>query len=177
MSDVIEVTEATEVVESTDSVETTEAGEVVESSAGPGDDDAVDPADETAEAAGGEGGSAGDDDDQAGEGAAKEPKAKLSPNLTGKQRRFLRAKAHHLTAVLHVGHEGVTDAVVKQCRVQLQAHELIKVKVAEMAPAGRQGTAGELAEKTGSDLAQVLGRTFLLFKKRSKDSKINLPAK
>lgn len=169
MSEISEVNEAIEATESAEGAETVGA---IESAVGPGDDDAADPADETAEAEGGEG---DDADEEAGEGGAKQPKAKLSPNLTGKQRRFLRAKAHHLSAVLHVGHEGVTDAVVKQCRVQLQAHELIKVKVAEMAPAGRHGTAGELAEKTGSDLAQVLGRTFLLFKKRAKDSKINLP--
>ncbi len=167
-----EVSEVNEAIEATESVEGAETVGGIESAVGPGDDDAADPADETAEAEGGEG---DDADEEAGEGGAKQPKAKLSPNLTGKQRRFLRAKAHHLSAVLHVGHEGVTDAVVRQCRVQLQAHELIKVKVAEMAPAGRQGTAGELAEKTGSDLAQVLGRTFLLFKKRAKDSKINLP--
>jgi RNA-binding protein len=175
---VSEVTEVDGIVEVTESAESAESVEVVEPAGGPGDDDAADPADETAEGADAEDGDdAREADEEAGEGAAKQPKAKLSPNLTGKQRRFLRAKAHHLTAVLHVGHEGVTDAVVKQCRVQLQAHELIKVKVAEMAPAGRQGTAGELAEKTGSDLAQVLGRTFLLWKKRAKDSKINLPAK
>jgi RNA-binding protein len=167
-----EVNEVSEVIEAIESAEAAEAVEALGPAAGPGDDDAADPADETAEDEGGD-----DADAEAGEGGAKQPKAKLSPNLTGKQRRFLRAKAHHLTAVLHVGHEGVTDAVVKQCRVQLQAHELIKVKVAEMAPAGRHGTAGELAEKTGSELAQVLGRTFLLFKKRAKDSKINLPAK
>ena len=165
------MSEVIEVVEVTDSVEGTEAVEVIDSAVGPGEEDTGEPADGTADAEG------DDADEAAAEGDAKQPKAKLSPNLTGKQRRFLRAKAHHLSAVLHVGHEGVTDAVVKQCRVQLQAHELIKVKVAEMAPAGRHGTAGELAEKTGSDLAQVLGRTFLLFKKRAKDSKINLPAK
>ena len=129
------------------------------------------PEDEVAGEATGEG------DEAQSEAEAKQPKAKLSPNLTGKQRRFLRAKAHHLQAVLQVGHEGVTDAVVKQARVQLQAHELIKVKVAEMAPAGRHRSAEELAEKTGGELAQVLGRTFLLFKKRAKDSKITLPPK
>ena len=90
---------------------------------------------------------------------------KLSPNLTGKERRFLRAKGHHLKAVLQVGHEGVTDAVVKQARVQLEAHELIKVKVAEGAPDGRHLTPEKLAAATGADLAQVLGRTSLLFKK------------
>ena len=100
----------------------------------------------------------------------------LSPNLTGKQRRFLRAKGHHLKAVLQIGHEGVTEAVVKQARVQLEAHELIKVKVGEGAPEGRHGAPEKLAEATHAELAQVLGRTCLLYKKRKKDSKITLPA-
>jgi RNA-binding protein len=134
-----------------------------QAAAGPGDEEAPDSED-------------GDDGDQADESAAgPRRKAALSPNLTGKQRRFLRARAHHLQPVLQIGHEGISPAVVKQALVQLQAHELIKVKVGEGAPAGRHGTAEELAAATKSDLAQVLGRTFLLFKKRAKDSKINLP--
>lgn len=131
---------------------------------GPGEDD-EDEGDDEADAA-------GSDD---GETAAPRRRATLSKNLTGKQRRFLRARAHHLSPVLHIGHEGVSAALVKQALVQLQAHELIKVKVGEGAPSGRHATAEELAEATQSDLAQVLGRTFLLFKKRKKDSKINLP--
>ena len=102
-------------------------------------------------------------------------KAALSPNLSGKQRRFLRARGHHLKAVLHLGHEGITEAVIKQALVLLQAHELIKVKVGEGAPDGRHASAGKLAAATQSELAQVLGRTFLIFKKRKKDSRINLP--
>jgi RNA-binding protein len=101
--------------------------------------------------------------------------AQLSPNLTGKQRRFLRALGHHLSAVVQVGHEGVSPALVKQANDQLNVHELIKVKVGESAPEDRHETAQLLATATASELAQVLGRTFLLFKKRAKDSRIQLP--
>ena len=97
--------------------------------------------------------------------------------LTGKQRRHLRALGHHLTAVVQVGHEGVTDAVVKQTEAQLEAHELIKVKVSENAPEGRKDAAAQLAERTKSHLAQVLGRTALLYRRRKKDPAIVLPAK
>ena len=97
--------------------------------------------------------------------------------LNGKQRRHLRALGHHLTAVLQIGHEGVTDAVVKQAAAQLEAHELIKVKVGETSPQDRHEAAGELAQKTSAHLAQVLGRTALLYKARKDKPAIVLPKK
>ena len=95
--------------------------------------------------------------------------------LGGKQRRHLRALGHHLSPVLHIGHGGVTEAVVAQANAQLDAHELIKVKVSEASPLPRHEAAGQLASATHSELAQVLGRTFLLYKPRAKDAAIVLP--
>ena len=95
--------------------------------------------------------------------------------LTGKQRRHLRALGHHLNAVVQIGHEGVTDALVAQTNEQLEAHELIKVKVSENAPEDRHGSADALAAKTGSEVAQVLGRTALLYRPRPEKPEIVLP--
>ena len=95
--------------------------------------------------------------------------------LTGKQRRHLRALGHHLSAVVQVGHEGLSDAVVQQARAQLEAHELIKVRVGESSPLSRHDAADQLATLTGSSLAQVLGRTFLLYKPRENEPRIALP--
>lgn len=95
--------------------------------------------------------------------------------LTGKQRRHLRALGHHLTAVVQIGHEGVTDAVARQTDAQLEAHELIKVKVSENAPQARQEAAAQLAEKCRAHLAQVLGRTALLYRRREEKPAIELP--
>ena len=95
--------------------------------------------------------------------------------LTGKQRRHLRALGQRLTATLHVGHEGVTDAVVTQANAQLDAHELIKVRVGDNAPDSRHDVAGQLAERTKAHLAQVLGRTALLYRPRSEEPTIVLP--
>jgi RNA-binding protein len=91
-------------------------------------------------------------------------------SLTGKQRRALRALGHHLQAVIIVGQEGVTEGVVSATEDALKTHELIKVKIHE-GPADRHEAAKALAEATGAQLAQLLGRTALLFKKRAKDSK------
>jgi RNA-binding protein len=96
--------------------------------------------------------------------------------ITGKQRRHLRALGQRLAATLHVGHDGVTPAVVRQADAQLEAHELIKVRVSENAPASRHDVAEELAERTHAALAQVLGRTALLYRRRKEEPIIVLPS-
>jgi len=97
------------------------------------------------------------------------------PDLTGKQRRHLRALGHHLDPLLQIGHEGVTDAVVAQANDQLRRHELIKVRVLESSPLDRREAADELSARSGAALAQVLGRTFLLYKRDPEKPRIELP--
>lgn len=96
--------------------------------------------------------------------------------LTGKQRRHLRALGQKLTPTLHVGHEGVSEAVLRQADALLEAHELIKVRVGDNAPADRHETAAMLAQGTRAHLAQVLGRTALLYRRRREEPTIELPA-
>ena len=95
--------------------------------------------------------------------------------LNGKQRRHLRALGHHLHAVVQIGHEGITDAVVRQASGQLDAHELIKVKVSENAPQDRHESADLLARRCGAEVAQVLGRTVLIYRPRKDKPEIVLP--
>ncbi len=91
-------------------------------------------------------------------------------SLNGKQRRRLRALGHHLEPVVIIGQSGVTPGVVSATQQALNDHELIKVKVGE-GPEERHEAAEKLAQETGAEVAQVLGRTFLLFKQREEDSK------
>ena len=95
--------------------------------------------------------------------------------LTGKQRRHLRALGHHLSPVLQIGHDGLTDSLVAQANAQLDAHELIKVMVGESSPLPRHAAASQLASATSAELAQVLGRTFLLYRPRAREPAIVLP--
>jgi RNA-binding protein len=97
------------------------------------------------------------------------------PELSGKQRRHLRALGQRLDATLHVGQEGVSDAVVRQADAQLEIHELIKVRVGDNAPEDRHATAESLARLTRAHLAQVLGRTALLYRRRAQEPAIVLP--
>jgi len=90
--------------------------------------------------------------------------------LTGKQKRALRALGHHLTAVVQVGSSGVTKGVIKATEEALADHELIKVKLADTREVRAESLAA-LVAGTGAEVAQTIGRTVLLFKKKKKKSK------
>ena len=49
------------------------------------------------------------------------------PDLTGKQKRQLRALAHGLKPVVQMGQKGATDALKSKVKQELEVHELIKV--------------------------------------------------
>ena len=87
---------------------------------------------------------------------------------SGPLRRKLRAAGHHLAPVVQVGKEGVTTAVVRQLEQALQDHELVKVKVGTESPEHRFEAAERLSSEAGAQLAQVLGRTLLVYKKHPK---------
>lgn len=93
-------------------------------------------------------------------------------DLVGKDRRALRALGHHLEPVVQIGRQGITAALVEATFAALATHELIKVKILEGAPLDRKEAAAQLAEETGSELAQVLGRTFLLYKPNPDEPRI-----
>jgi RNA-binding protein len=109
------------------------------------------------------------------------PTSSTSPTtpttLHGAAIRHLRALGHPLQPVLHVGKEGITDALVTAANAAILKHELIKVKVLPEAPVDREAAANELASRTESVMAQVLGRTFLLYKRHPQKPKITLPKK
>jgi len=97
------------------------------------------------------------------------------PELDGRQRRFLRALAHTLKPVVQVGNQGLTPGVTKAISAALETHELIKVRVAAEVEGELEDIGAEAAKATTSHLAQVIGRTLLLYKARKKDPKIKLP--
>jgi RNA-binding protein len=85
--------------------------------------------------------------------------------LTGKQKRFLRGLGHGLKPVLMVGKNEVNEALITEAVTALEAHELIKVRILESCDMDRHDVAKALAEASGSEVAQILGRTLLLYRK------------
>ncbi len=94
--------------------------------------------------------------------------------LTGKQTRHLRALGHHLKPVVMIGRGGLTETLFASVEEALTAHELIKVKLQEGCDLDRQEVATTLSERTASSVAQVLGKTILLYR-RGEDRKIVFP--
>jgi RNA-binding protein len=104
---------------------------------------------------------------------ASEPRAPApAPVLDARQRKQLRALAHHLEPIVRVGHAGATDAVVVQVAQALADHELIKVRLYE--PEDKRALAAELALRSLSALCGLVGHTVILFRPRPKQSKIAL---
>ncbi|MFO0668780.1 MAG: ribosome assembly RNA-binding protein YhbY [Polyangiaceae bacterium] len=103
------------------------------------------------------------------------PRAALPKTLPGVALRHLRALGHDLKPVVMVGKDGITDSLVEATRAALRTHELIKLKIQSEAPVDRHEAAAALAAATDAVLAQVIGRTFLLYKRRQKNPKIVLP--
>ncbi|MCM1566560.1 MAG: ribosome assembly RNA-binding protein YhbY [Dehalobacter sp. 4CP] len=95
--------------------------------------------------------------------------------LTGKQKRFLRAMGNEMEPILIVGKDEITDNMIKQAADVLEARELIKGRVLQNCADAPKNIASELAEATRSELVQVIGRNFLLYRKASEKPKIELP--
>ena len=94
--------------------------------------------------------------------------------LTGKQRAQLRAMANELEPIVHIGKDGIGENLVKQANDALEARELIKLRVLETSPVSAREAADEIAEKTHSDVVQVIGTRFVLYRESRDNKRIRL---
>ena len=95
--------------------------------------------------------------------------------MTSKQRAYLRGLANKIDAIFQIGKNGLTDNLIKQLDDALEARELIKITTLETAPDSAKNLSFEIAERTNSIVIQVIGNKITLFRKKEKDSKIELP--
>lgn len=84
--------------------------------------------------------------------------------LTSKERAELRAEAHHLSALVHVGQHGITDAVRQSLDDVLRTHELVKIQFTKGADEKPKAIVDEIAGSVGADVVQVIGRTATLYR-------------
>jgi RNA-binding protein len=91
------------------------------------------------------------------------------PGISTRARQHLRSLAHHLEPIVQVGGEGFTDGVCAAIDEALERHELVKVRLGQNFPSPRKEAGRELAERLGADLAQVIGRVLVLYRRRKKD--------
>ena len=82
---------------------------------------------------------------------------------------------NEMVPILQVGKGGIMEAVVNQADEALEARELIKGRVLQNCLEEPKTVAAELAEQTGAELVQVIGRNFLLFRQSKNKPVIVLP--
>jgi len=91
--------------------------------------------------------------------------------LTSKQRAALRAEAHHLTATVHVGHQGLSETLRASLDDALRTKGLVKIQFSKNADVDVKYAANTLATALGADVVQVIGRTATLFREKPEEEK------
>ena len=85
--------------------------------------------------------------------------------LTSKQRAQLRGLANSIDTIIHVGKDGLGENLIRQAEEALEARELIKGRVLDNNLEFDARSAAEaLARKTRSEVVQVIGTKFVLYR-------------
>ena len=95
--------------------------------------------------------------------------------INSKQRSYLRSMAHDLDPVAYIGKFGLTDNVIKQIDVCLEARELVKVKLQEGCDLKAKDVANDVAEILGAEFVQAIGHKFTLYRESRENKQIVLP--
>ncbi len=90
--------------------------------------------------------------------------------MTSKQRSALKGLAMNLEPIFQVGKSGVTPELTAAVADALEARELIKLNILKSCPEEGTDIAGVLAERTHSEVVQVIGSKIVLYK-QAKDEK------
>ena len=94
----------------------------------------------------------------------------MTVSLTTRERSHLKARAHALEPVVHIGNSGVTDRLVAEVDRALTAHELIKVKVASDDREGRLALGDDLAARLDAAVVHRVGKVLILWRPRPADA-------
>jgi len=83
--------------------------------------------------------------------------------LTSSERKKFRGLAHGLKPIVQIGQNGLTEKVIEAIKIALKDHELIKIKFIDYKDEKKEISA-EIAEKTKSTLAGLIGNIAIFYK-------------
>ena len=95
--------------------------------------------------------------------------------MTSKQRAYLKGLAMKIDPIFQIGKSSVTPELTEAIAEALEARELIKINILKNCLDEGNSVAAVLAERTRSEVVQVIGRTFVLYRRNQKEPKIQLP--
>lgn len=95
--------------------------------------------------------------------------------LNSKQRAYLMSKASHITPIFQIGKSSLTPEIVEAVDSALEKRELVKIAVLKNCFDDPKEIADMMAERTRSQVVQVIGRKIILFRISKKKPVIELP--
>ena len=95
--------------------------------------------------------------------------------MTSKQRAYLKSLAMKMDAIIQLGKGGLTPENTKAVDEALAARELIKISVLKNCMDDPKEIASLVAERTRSQVVQVIGKKIVLYKPDKDKPKIELP--
>mgnify|MGYP001300045211 CR=1 FL=1 len=95
--------------------------------------------------------------------------------MTTKQRAYLKGLAMTMEPIYHIGKASLTPEITEGVAEALEARELIKISVLKSCFDDINKIANTLAERTQSQVVQVIGRKIVLYKESKNKKKIVLP--
>lgn len=95
--------------------------------------------------------------------------------MTSKQRAYLKSLAMKIDPVFRVGKDSISPELIEGVREAIDARELIKIAVLQNCMDDPKEVAQTLAERTRSEVVQVIGKKIVLYKESKDHKKIQLP--
>lgn len=90
-------------------------------------------------------------------------------NLTGKQKRFLRAQANELSPVFQIGKNGLTQEVVNEFEDSIEKRELMKVQLLQNTDWTTTDAAEFIEAHSSIQVVQKIGKVLVLYKPSSQE--------
>jgi RNA-binding protein len=90
--------------------------------------------------------------------------------ITPKMKRRIKSTLSAESPTVHIGKEGATTQIINEVSKQLDTREMIKAKILRSALKEEEAKniAAKIAEQTESQLIEVRGHTFLLYKRKTR---------
>ncbi len=95
--------------------------------------------------------------------------------MTSKQRAYLKSMAAVLEPTFQLGKSSVTPEFTNAILENFNTHELVKINVLKNCAEEPKSIAVTIAERTNSQLVQVIGRKIVLYKPNKDNPQIVLP--
>lgn len=90
-------------------------------------------------------------------------------NLTGKQKRFLRAQANEMSPLFQIGKNGLTSEMVSEFEEAIENRELMKVQLLQNTDVEPKEAKAFIEESSNINVVQVIGKVLVLFKPSTKE--------